>query len=182
MKNIKSSIWRLSKIGRSIFAGAENGQIFGFNLDQEISKNHTKELEIPDEKPRIATVLQVGYLLYLLAENGAVYVYHPKTGEISIVPDLKIGRYAPSSVDRFNQTAVIADNQNKSLIILKAKSLSIREDNMKDHMSVKDLMKPPQVEKMFLGVILSVTPVRDTGKDTESSYGRHQQWLLTVKG
>ena len=182
MKNIKSSIWRLSKIGRSIFAGAENGQILGFNLDQEISKNHSKELGIPGEKPRIATVLRVGYLLYLLAENGAVYVYHPKTGEMSLVPNLKIGRYAPSGVDRFKQTAVIADNQNKSLIILKAKSLSMREDEMKDQMAAKDLMKPPQVGKIYLGVILSVTPVRDTGIDAESSYGQHQQWLLTVKG
>ena len=151
MKNIKSSIWNLSKIGRSIFAGAENGQILGFTLDQEISKNYSKELEIPNEKPRIATVLQVGYLLYLLAENGAVYVYHSKTGEISLVPNLKIGRYAPSGVDRFKQTAVIADNQNQSLIILKAKSLSMREDKMKDQMAVKDLMKPPQVGKSIWG-------------------------------
>ena len=80
LRNIKSSIWSLTKIGRIIFAGAENGQILRFDLDLEISKNCSNIVHIDESNPRIATVLRVGNLCYLLSENGTVYILYIEKG------------------------------------------------------------------------------------------------------
>ena len=74
-------------------------------------------------------------------------------GIVEIIKDLKIGRYAPSCVDHTNSSAIVADNENKQLVILETSA-------------------PPKIMKIELGIILSVTSIR----------GSERKWLLTTKG